>query len=1144
MKRKLLTLTMLMTLAAGVMAQTVTVKWTLGDIDNLSSAEITGDEASTQLLTTGYAQGSEIATVTALNNSNAADGYEAVTYEPPFASYGVTTRVTSATTGHDVTFSLMPADGHTLKVTRISFDCVKIGTDGGNIDVTAHYGNEQLALSPVNILRNKVAQGNPNAFAHNEYTIGDMVVEPTGLSLVFSLYNINGTDNTSPKQLGLRNITVEGVMDEAVFDVSHFLADLTCTAKTDSDDPQTVSLYSLVNTLKNGESTRLSTKLYGAPTDFDAVLQEELTGQFQTAVTYDAATNTALVTINDLDGQTVFSFNVIFTVTNRQPKGQPVPLKRGLMALHMSSGNLVSWRARKADTRNYKFLLYRGTSAETQDKALNSGKYIAGKTNYLDAAGKAEAYYRLEVYDDNNELVESEVSQPAWSDQTKYITLEGGAPTDPTSARATYTPNDASFADMDGDGEYEIILKWAPSNEKDAKDSGTTSPAFYSCYKLDGTRLWMLHTGHNMFNSAHTTPFVAWDMDGDGFGEFMVKTAPGAIDGEGNYVIMDGDDPTANLKSSRGKQDKGSEYMTIFDGTTGAELQTVKYHTAYGDVSTSFWGDGNQNRSERYLAGIAWLDGEDANPSGIFARGYYSGCNIGAYDWDGANLTLRWLHRGTAKNDGTVTYADGTVVKMNSSVYGEGAHSFAVGDVTGDGCQEITYGSGAINADGTTLYRTGLEHGDATHLGDFIPSRPGQEFFMPLEHSPYGANLRDARTGEIIFRITAAGDTGRGVIAHFNPEAEDAYWQTSADASLYDTSQNVILENVSHGGGAGLSFRIFWNGTLADDFYGKNILEYWNPTEKAFWRMQVNGGNYVIGNYNNSSKQNPCVMGDLLGDWREEIVTWTESGGDYQLIINATNYPTDYTFPHLMDDLAYRAQLVAENSVYNQPPHVSYDPRTEKTITPPTFYVEPTTDAARKAGTYWGSLYTTYPVYLPEGITAWSLANRSIEGADTIKVTRLAAGKIIPANRAIVFCSNDESPRFVPTSLASTVAVSTSYLKGQYYDETVADPSDYQFVYELRDGERGIGFYRTNGSSTISGGQAYALFGTADQPGADSYVFGRLMNLRCTTGIDELSTDSQLAGNRADAIYSLQGQRLRQEPQHGVYIKNGVKLTK
>ncbi len=257
------------------------------------------------------------------------------------------------------------------------------------------------------------------------------------------------------------------------------------------------------------------------------------------------------------------------------------PLKRGLMAVNSinatnpkggGKGNLVSWRSRKTDLQGYKFKLYRGSSATAQTTALNSGEFIEGKTNFADANGTENSYYRLEVYDKDGKLLETEVSEKTWTKQTKYIDLEGGAPTDPTSAGATYTPNDASYCDMDGDGEYEIILKWSPSNSKDAASSGVTSPAFYACYKLNGTRLWIINTGPNQFNSAHTTQFIAWDFDGDGYGEFMVKTGCGTVDGRGNYLSVD-TNPTANYLNSRGKQVSGPEWITVFDGRTGAEFK-------------------------------------------------------------------------------------------------------------------------------------------------------------------------------------------------------------------------------------------------------------------------------------------------------------------------------------------------------------------------------------------------------------------------------------------------------------------------------------------------------------------------------------------------------------------------------------------
>ena len=1150
MTKKLSTLLLVALISLTATAQSVTVLWPLGGDSDLDAVSMTGNDDYTGLLSTSYTQGNKIASVKTLNVSGAdtANGYTAVNYVPPFSIFTPTTRVSSATAGHDVSFTIKPASGHKLKVTKISFDCVKVGTDGGNVDAVVKYsGGQQKTLSPVEILRNKIQAGNSTGFAHNEYTLGDLMVDDQGMTLVLYLYNINGADNENPKQLGLRNITVEGVVDEEIFTVEHYLSAFTCKAKTGTDDAAETDLFPLVKDLKNGESTRFGQKLYAQPTDFTATVQSALVGNTTAQVNFDTSNNTANVSISEQGKGEVFKFGVRFSVTNRPPKGQPVALKRGLMALHLSNGNLVSWRSRKSDTRNYKFKLYRGT-ASAQTTALNSGNFIMGKTNFKDASGSASSYYRLEVYDDTNNIVETEVSGKTWDNQVKYITLQGGAPTDPTSAGATYTPNDASYCDMDGDGEYEIILKWAPSNEKDAAGSGTTSPAFYSCYKLDGTRLWMLHTGHNMFNSAHTTPFVAWDMDGDGFGEFMVKTAPGAIDGEGNYVLLDGDNPNDNLKSSRGKQDHGSEYITVFDGMTGAELQTIRYHTAYGDFS---WGDSKQNRSERYLAGIAWLSGEDENPSAIFARGYYDGCRIGAYDWDGANLTLRWLHSGTAANAGTVTYADGMVKTLTKSVFGEGAHSFTVGDVTGDGKQEITYGSGALNADGTTLYRTGLGHGDATHLGDFIPSRPGQEFFMAHEDGPGGVDLRDARTGEILFRRETNNDTGRGLMAHFNPEAEDAYFMDSSDSYkdgnsishwyLYDPTGKQVGDVNFGSSGAAINNRLFWNGNLADDYYDKSYLACFNPTTMAFDRQQVNGTWYTFGKLNNGSKQNPCVLGDLLGDWREEIVNWDQDGSNYRLVINATDYETPYIFPHLMDDYAYRAQVVAENSVYNQPPHVSYDPRTEKTITPETFEYDPGNTPSKLSGRYWGSMFTTYTVRIPDDVTAWAVTGNSTEGTDTLKLTRLAAGKIIPANRAIIFNAATAAPKFVPTSLTSNASVSTNHAKGFYCDSLVTDVNSYNFAYEFRNGDRGIGFYRTHGQTVIHGGDAFALFGTDNAAGADSYVLGSQYNRMIPTIIELAQPDALPAD---DSIYSLQGIRLNKEPARGVFIRGGKLIRK
>ena len=448
--KKLLSIFSLMLIAVAVTAQQkVSVKWQLSDIDALGATIISGDDAN--VLTPNFAKGTYIGNVVTMTSGNADAGYQNPTYDPAFAQFFVTTKKTAKTSGHNIAVSITPASGHSLKPTKISFDAAKCGTDGGNFDVyyKNNGGAETAIATGVSPLRNKVASGNPNGYSHHEYVLSDVLTKDGSLVLFLYIYNVNGTDNENPKAIAFRNIVIEGVLDEPIYDASHYVTAATC--KTAAGE--TVDLYDMVKNLSNGAQASYPTLMYGDPVDFEVTAAAGFTCQ----VNY--GNNVATYTVLDGSNEEVFAFKVQFKVTHREPKPAATPLKRGLMAVNLSqsggSGNLVSWRARGYDNINYKFKLYYGTNATTINSALNSRNFIVGKTNFADTNGGINTYYRLEVYNEKGEIVERDTCK-AWSSQVKYIDLEGGAPTDIWGRGATYSPNDASICDMDGDGDITV----------------------------------------------------------------------------------------------------------------------------------------------------------------------------------------------------------------------------------------------------------------------------------------------------------------------------------------------------------------------------------------------------------------------------------------------------------------------------------------------------------------------------------------------------------------------------------------------------------------------------------------------------------------------------------------------------------------
>jgi rhamnogalacturonan endolyase len=645
-------------------------------------------------------------------------------------------------------------------------------------------------------------------------------------------------------------------------------------------------------------------------------------------------------------------------------------LDRGVVALPaQGKGIFVSWRMLGTDSKNVCF------------DVVRDGKVIASHikaTNYTDQDGTAAHTYQIVTYQEMPKadgIAPREVSQKVkpWADLYQSLPIsrpKGG--TTPDGRSYTYTPNDCSVGDVDGDGEYEIILKWDPSNSHDNSHNGYTGDVIFDCYKLSGKKLWRINLGKNIRAGAHYTQFLVYDFDGDGKAEMICKTSVGSKDGKGKFVneaATDEDirslDNKADYRNGAGRVQTGPELLTVFNGKTGQAIHTIWYNPnrAFGvgrqvaegeslkdgfPAYSSVWGDkGNYgNRGERYLAGVAFLDGKDHLPSAVMCRGYYTRSYLWAVDFDGKQLKTKWLHASTT----------------SGTAYAQGAHSLAVGDVDGDGCDEITYGSAAINNDGTLLYSTGLGHGDAQHLGDLDPDRPGLEYFMVHEEYPYGSDLRDAKTGEILYRTLDRDDTGRGLAADIdanhrgyemwssdNPEvrdckgnviveAKDAWKKRSGEKKKkqapqqgdWNSNEKTTFRAVSPM--PAMNFRIYWDGDLQDELLANGraphfppYIQKWNGKEAVALPLSNGKQLFEMGHSVscNWTKATPNLQADLFGDWREEVVYWDESDAAH-LNIFTTNIPTDYRVPTLMHDHIYRMGIAWQNVGYNQPPHLGY----------------------------------------------------------------------------------------------------------------------------------------------------------------------------------------------------------------------------
>ncbi|WP_129645150.1 rhamnogalacturonan lyase [Peristeroidobacter agariperforans] len=604
---------------------------------------------------------------------------------------------------------------------------------------------------------------------------------------------------------------------------------------------------------------------------------------------------------------------------SRLPARQAEFLDRGLVAVQTDGGVFLSWRLLGSESYDAGFNLYRN------GRKLNR-KPLTSTTNYLDPAGTAGSTYTVRrVFDGREQPLAAFFeavtqgrrgradSAEVW--EGSYLPIPLQRPADgvtPVGEAYTYRANDASVGDLDGDGEYEIVLKWDPSNQKDNSQSGYTGEVFVDAYKLDGTLLWRISLGRNIRAGAHYTQFMVYDFDGDGKAEVAMKTADGSTDARGTVI----GDPAADYRNTAGYVLSGPEYLTMFDGATGKALATIDYVPARGTVES--WGDNYGNRVDRFLGGVAYLDGR--HPSLIMSRGYYTRTVIVAWDWKHGQLTQRWVF------DSDVSGAE---------YRGQGNHQLAVADVDSDGKDEIVFGAMTIDDNGTVLYNTALGHGDALHVGDLDPNRPGLEVFKVMESrtSPYGLASWDAATGAILWGKLTAADTGRGMSADIDPTHPGEEMWSSAGGGLHTATGDPLT-----GVPSTINFGIWWDGDLSrelldhtyDSVAGAGVgrIDKWDYLNSVSAPILVAAGTYS----NNGTKGTPALQADILGDWREEAI-W-RSQDSSELRIYTTTAPTEYKLRTLMHDPTYRLAVAWQNVAYNQPPHPGFFLGTDMKLPP------------------------------------------------------------------------------------------------------------------------------------------------------------------------------------------------------------------